>query len=206
MVPKIALACGILAPLLFVATDLLAGLQSPAYNFIRTSISELSAFGAPTRAYVLPLLITQSLLLATFGVGIWLQAEQNISLRVIAALLVADAAVSLVAVSLFPMHSGVRPSPQSVTVILGATEVVLVFVAMGFGAAAFTNWFRIYSIGNLVVFGVLTVFGLVVQGGGRVGLQERVIAYAFQLWILLLAILLLTAEAALGRGSESAVS
>src|SRR3974377_1572563 len=78
MVPKIALACGILAPLLFVATDFLAGLQPPADNFIRTSISELSAFGAPTRAYVLPLLITQSLLLATFGVGIWLQAEQNI--------------------------------------------------------------------------------------------------------------------------------
>jgi hypothetical protein len=44
---KILLGCGILASLLKVGTDLLAGLTTKGYSFVLHSISNLSALGAP---------------------------------------------------------------------------------------------------------------------------------------------------------------
>lgn len=208
MLPKLALICGILAPLLFVFTDVVAGTSWKGYSFVWKSISELSAIGAPTRPFAAPLFIAQSLLLVAFGLGVWGQAGQNTPLRVIAGFLVGNGIVSLAATSLFPMRVGVVASALSVGVILGAAGVIFLLVAVGFGAAAFTNWFRFYSIGTLLTFAVLTIFGLVAQnpGHGRVGLQERVMSYGFLLWIGLLTVVLLSAGIGTGRGAESAVN
>jgi formate/nitrite transporter FocA (FNT family) len=63
---------------------------------------------------------------------------------------------------------------------------------------AFHNWFRWYSIGTLLTFGLLTVFGLVAQTA-RVGLQERTMIYGCLLWVALLAIVLLGAETGTAR-------
>ena len=45
---KALLACGILASLTYVVTDIIASLRYPGYNFIDQTISELFAIGVPT--------------------------------------------------------------------------------------------------------------------------------------------------------------
>ena len=202
MLSKLLLACGLLAALLFVGTDLVAGAQWKGYSFISKSINELSAIGAPTRPYAAPLFMAQSLMLAAFGLGVWGQAGHNTSLRVTASLLVANAIVGLAASAFFPMQAGIRPSPASAGVILGAAEVIFLVVAIGFGAAAFTNWFRFYSIATLLAFAALTVVGVAAQAEPRIGLQERVMSYGILLWVGLPAVLLLTTEAAATHNSE----
>lgn len=204
MLSRLLLACGVLAALLFVGADLVAGAQWKGYNFISKSISELSAIGAPTRAYAAPLFMTQSLVLVAFGLGVWGQAGHSTPLRVIASLLVANGIVGLTATAFFPMQAGIRPSPASVGVILGAAGVIFLVVAIGFGAAAFTNWFRVYSIATLLVFAVLTIVGVAAQSEPRIGLQERVMSYGMLLWVGLLALVLLTTETAAAHSSESA--
>jgi Protein of unknown function (DUF998) len=45
------LACGLAAPVLFLATDVLAIARAAGYSPMRQSISELAAVGAPTRPF-----------------------------------------------------------------------------------------------------------------------------------------------------------
>ena len=80
-------------------------------------------------------------------------------------------------------------------------SVLFLLLAVGFGAVLLGRWFRWYSIGTivtLVVFGVLSG-----QQGGQieanlptpwVGLEQRINAYAFMLWMAVLATGLLRAR------------
>jgi hypothetical protein len=47
---KALLACGIVAPLVYLASDVIAGMRWKGYSFRDQTISELNAIGAPTRA------------------------------------------------------------------------------------------------------------------------------------------------------------
>ena len=67
------LFCGILSPLLYLATDRLAGRLLNGYSFASQSMSELSAAGSPTRSLVLSLNLVAALLMIAFGVGGWIR-------------------------------------------------------------------------------------------------------------------------------------
>ena len=54
-VRKVLLICGILSSLLWITGDILASIQYEGYSFISQTISELSAIGAPTRSFLIPL-------------------------------------------------------------------------------------------------------------------------------------------------------
>lgn len=78
---------------------------------------------------------------------------------------------------------------------------ILLLLAVGFGAVLLGRRFRWYSIGTIVIIVVFVV--LAGQQGGRaeanlptpwIGLEERVSAYAFMLWVAVLALGLLRAR------------
>ena len=71
---KVLLICGIVAPLLFVSTDILAGTLYPGYSFTDQAVSELFAIKAPTSDLVVPLFTVYSVLLGAFAFGIWMSA------------------------------------------------------------------------------------------------------------------------------------
>jgi hypothetical protein len=196
------LICGIIAPLLFIVTDIAAGTLWKGYSFISQSISELSAFGAPTRPMVVALNLIYYVLLGTFGIGVWRAAGQNRLLLVIAALLEGTIVFNLAA-EFFPLNSAELMSSysNSMNVILKGTSVMLFLLAVGFGAAAFRNWFRFYSAGTLLAFLILTILGIYVfpyigfpQPVSRVGAQERVMVFGFLVWAAVLANVLLRSE------------
>ena len=70
MVQKILLSCGILAPLIYLGTDWLAGKLLKGYSFIAQSMSELSAAGSPTRSRVVWLTLLAGAVMIAFGVGV----------------------------------------------------------------------------------------------------------------------------------------
>jgi hypothetical protein len=200
---KVLLICGILASLIWVGTDILSGMQWEGYSFISQSISELSAIGAPTRPLVFPLSLTYDVLMIVFGLGVWGLAGQKHALRVTAGLLIGNAAISLVVVAFLPMHLGeaMSTSANIMNVILGAIGMLFFLLAIVFGAAAYRNWFRFYSIGTLLAYLVLTIFGLLVapqiaagQPTSLVGVQERTMVYIYLLWVIVLALVLLRAR------------
>jgi len=69
-VRKVLLMCGIISSLLWISTDIIAAIQYDGYSYINQSISELSANGAPTRAFLTTTGIIYELLLFAFGLGV----------------------------------------------------------------------------------------------------------------------------------------
>jgi hypothetical membrane protein len=62
---KALLICGILSPVLYAISDVLAGLQWEDYSFRDQTISELGAIGAPSRPlFAVLLLIVYGLMVA----------------------------------------------------------------------------------------------------------------------------------------------
>jgi hypothetical membrane protein len=102
IVLKVLLTCGILAPLLYASTDILAGALYAGYSFTSQAISELFAIGAPTSHLVVPLFTVYDVLLVAFALGVWVSAGRNRALRVIALMVVGNAANGLVLWNFFP--------------------------------------------------------------------------------------------------------
>ena len=83
-------------------------------------------------------------------------------------------------------------------VVLGGVSVLLMFLAIGFGATAFGRRFRRYSIVSVVVllaFGALTFLEAPRLETNLptpwIGLWERINISVFLLWVVVLAIVLL---------------
>jgi len=201
---QILLGCGILSSLLYAATDISGGLLYPGYSFASQTISELAAKGAPSEPFVAPLFLVYDVLALAFGIGVFLEAAgRSRALRITGALLIGHAVVGFVgaaAPSFFEMDQRGAGSLASDAphIVLMAVIVLLLLLAIGFGAFTLGRRFRIYSFATLltiVLFGALTARFAASIGAGqptpRVGIIERIDVYAPLLWIAVLAVALL---------------
>jgi len=210
MLQKVLLSCGILAPLIYLGTDWLAGRILKGYSFAAQSISELSAAGSPTRSLVVSLTLVASVLMIAFGIGVWQAASQVLLPRVVGGLVIGNAAAGFVATLFFPTRFGERPIFGSPGVIIMFFSIVFLVLAMIMGAVAFSGWLRILSIAIPVTYVLLTVLRFATASASSageavslVGAQERTMTYSFLLWVMALAIHLLLLSS---RGVDSASS
>src|SRR5688572_4781162 len=154
------LLCGILSSLLYVAMNVLVAMRWKDYSSISQTVSELSAVGAPTRSLWVALGIAYTLLVTAFGLGLRVSAGRNRPLQIVGRLMVAYGVIGLVW-PFAPMH--LRGAEASLTdtmhIVLAMVTVLLMLLAIGYGAAALGRRFRLYSIATvaiLAVFGVLS--------------------------------------------------
>jgi hypothetical protein len=190
------LICGILAAIIYIGTDLLAGKLWHSYNFMYQSRSDLAAISSPVKQIVLPLDVIYYILVIAFGLGIWRSAGGLIP-RIIAGMLIGHAVIGLAGI-FFPKHPSetVKSFANNMNAIFGAVSLFLILLAILFGAIAYRNWLQFYSIGILLVFIILTIFGLYIAPRisskpyiTPVGLQERVMIFGCLLWVVMLAII-----------------
>jgi hypothetical protein len=143
-----------------------------------------------------------TLLVTAFGVAVWKSAGGNSGVRIVGGLIQAYASLGL----LWPfaaMHqrevlaAGGATWSDTGHVVLGGVTVFLMFLAIGFGAAAFGTRFRLYSIVTIVV--LLLFGGLTFLEAPRlqmnlptpwIGLWERINISVFLLWVAMLAAVL----------------
>lgn len=211
MLRRSLLACGILASLLYVATDIIAAVRYPAYHsFTARVVSELMATGAPTESLVDPLFLLYGAAMIAFGVGVWMSGA-GMRMRVTGSLLIAYAATGVLGPTVAEMNVRGSGGPASADVIhIALTGVIVLFIlaTVTVGATLRGRAFRVYSHATLVVmvaFGIVTSFAMRgVETGAPtpwVGLAERVNIGAFLLWVAVLAIALLRAPTTPARVS-----
>ena len=207
---EVLLVCGILSSLFYIAMSVFVPMLYAGYSSVSRTVSELSAIGAPTRRLWVLLGLAYSLLVTAFGWGVWRSARSNRPLRVAGGLMVAYGVINL-AWPLAPMH--LRGAGFTLTdalhIVFTMVTVVLMLLAMRFGAEAFGKRFRFYSITTMVV---LVLFGaLTAREGHRisanlptpwVGVWERINIGVFLLWVVVLAITLLRARDAAAARSD----
>lgn len=191
------LSCGILSSLYYVAMNVIVPLQWPGYDAAAQVVSELSAIGAPTRSLWVALGTVWTVLVAAFGVGVWLRAGDDRSLRVAAAALIIS---SMVGLYWPPMHlrGEQRTLTDTLHIVWSAATLLLMLVTITFGAAALGRSFRHFSLGIVVTF---VVFGVLTFHDGQrlaanlptpwIGVWERINIGAYMLWVIVFAIALL---------------
>jgi hypothetical protein len=206
MLRKALLLCGVLSSVLYIAMNVFVPMQWEGYGYASRTVSELSAIGAPTRSLWVPLGVAYTLLVAAFGWGVRASAGRNRSLRVAGGLLMVYGVIGL---AWPPMHlrevlaAGGGTLTDTMHIVFAMVTVLLMLLAMGFGAAAFESRFRLYSIATMVILavcGALTVPDAPnIQANlptPWVGVWERINIGVFLLWIVVLGITLLRAHGA----------
>lgn len=199
MVPKVLLVCGIVSSLLYVATTILGAVVWEGYSSTSQSISELSAIDAPSRPLVVPLMLTYSVLVIAFGLGVWGSAGQKRALRVVGGLLVGSGVIDLTAPFFSMQLRGEGTlATDTMHLVLTAVTVFFILLTIGFGATGFGKRFLLYSIGTILI---LLVFGALAgqdapQAAANLptpwmGVTERINIYGSMLWRAVLAIALL---------------
>jgi len=199
---RILLICGILSSLLYVGTDIVAGMLYVGYSFTSQAISELSAIGAPTRPLWIDMTFMYSPLLIAFGVGVWKVADRGHFLSITGILLVVWGFLGFVWL-FFPMHmrGAIGSNTDTMHLVLSAVTVILMMLFIGLGSGAGGRWFRLYSF--LTIIAILVFGALVGMQAPQVaaqlptpwmGIMERVSVYSPMLWVVVLAIVLLREE------------
>ena len=204
MTRRFFLYCGVAASLLYIAMNIFIPPLYKGYNWITQIVSELSALDAPTRQLWFPLGIVYTLLVAAFGWGILRSADGKRALRAVGILMILHGVFGL---TWSPMHqreilaAGGGTFSDTWHIVMSVITVLLMFLSIGFGAAAFGKGFRIYSIVTILVF---IVFGILTFSEAPnvdknlptpfIGLWERINIAAFMIWLLVFSIILLRSE------------
>ena len=192
---RILLAAGIAAVVLYGIGDLVSGLLYEGYRFADQAISELSAFGSPVRPLMMSMILIHGALIIAFGVGVWLSADRR-SLRLAGISMIAAGLIGLPTHTIFAMSSRWMEFAFNDTMHITLSMVFSLFVitAIVSSAVAYPGLFRVYAIATAVV---VTGFGIasgVAMGGVEqdqtawAGAFERINAYAYFVWIVVLAV------------------
>ncbi len=195
---------GIFGPLIFLINDIVGGIVTPNYNYIVQPVSDLTQVGS---SYLLGsvLLFIAAIMALIFGIGIISHYKFNINK------LIFIGGLSLIIVALFNSLTGTifpqDPRDGSVATFAGTMHLALVgivvlltFIALiliGIGFYRQRKWksFRNFSLFFLVIMlifgGILTPY-IISNNIELLGLVERVVAYVFQIWSVILAYKLIT--------------
>jgi hypothetical protein len=203
---KVLLGCGIVAPLLYVATTILGALRWEGYSSTAQTVSELFAIDAPSRPLVVALFLAYSALVIALGVGVWGAARGQRALRVVGGLLIVNEARGILGTLFAPIRlRGVAgTSTDTWHMLITIVNVLCILLIIGFGATAFGTRFRRYSIGTILL---LVVFGTLAGLDGPrlaanlptpwMGVTERINIFGYLLWVAVLAVALLRAQEAI---------
>ena len=199
---KVLLMAGIAAVVVYNAGDVLSGLLYDGYSFRNQAISELSAFGSPVRPLMATVIVIHGAVLLAFGIGILRVAEQR-SLRWVGWLLVAGFFVvglwnhTFWAMSARDLETGFN---DTMHIALTGVFSLLVVAMMVLSAVAYRGRFRLYSLLTVLVmsvFGIASVFamrGLEQNDTPWAGGFERINAYAYFAWLVVLAVAVMRRE------------
>ena len=201
MARKILLTCGILAMLWYIVVNIIIPPLYPGYEIRSQTVSELSAIDAPTQALWFWLCLPYTPLFIAFGFGIWLSANGNRKLQIVAATIIFDAILGL----FWPpmnrrevLAAGGGTISDTLHLVWAFIHLALMLLMIGFGAAAFDRSFRLFSatiVLIFIVFGILTTMESDELAANLptpyLGIWERINMAAYMLWVVVFAIKLL---------------
>jgi len=209
--PRALLTAGIVAPLLYAAADLVAGMRWESYSFRDQTISELGAYGAPSKPLFTLLLIVVYGLMVAFGVGVWRASGGSRRLKIAGALLIGLGVLALTVGQFAAMRP--RGTAQGLAgtmhLAVGMAAMVMTFSAMGMAGAALGGRFRIYTFVTIAL--ALGLGGWALSEAPRIeeglatpwiGVKERIFWYGYQFWFIVLALTLLRRPIAVARSRD----
>lgn len=207
----------VLAPLpavaVYVAGDVLSSLLYGGYSYRDQWISELTAFGSPVRPLMVTVILVHGLLLLAFSAGLLEVARGRNALWWIGAIGVAGfVVVGIPTHTFWAMNSrGMQPGfNDTMHATLSLVFSASVAATMILSAVAYRGWFRFYALVSLAVvafFGAAS--GIAIRGIDQdntpwAGGFERINAYTYFAWLVVLAVMVDRHELARPRAPHRA--
>lgn len=201
MLRKILVICGLIAPVLYIATAIVGAACRPDdYSHIVNAISELISNGAPNKAILDIVFNIYNALLLAFAIGAYsaLKNMPRIS-RISMGILIGIQILSF-SWGFFPMDPLGAEATFAGTMhnILGgvvALATIIMPLLMGLGVRRLDGFkhYAVYSLISSAIIFVSGLTGVILAGQGfhLFGLFERITIGSYEIWILVTALRLL---------------
>ena len=193
---QILAICGILSPIVYTVMWILGGILQPDYNHIQDDISSLFAVSAPNKGLMQSFIITSSVLLFVFYIGLH-EGINNGGGSIVGPILFLTSSVLGILVALFfPLDAGgeiitLRGKMHLILVVGSGLLTIAGMVALWFRLQLVEGWnaFATYSLISAIVSLILVVIsGIFIKSKYR-GLLERLGVYPFQLYYFVLSMM-----------------
>jgi len=190
------------AGILYLIGDIVGGIITPNYNYIRNAVSELIQAGADNRVLLSSFLFLHALMIVLFSIGVLVHYPYKKSKSVyIGGILLLGVGIShALSSSIFPQDpvGAEMTFPGVMHLILVGITVLSIFAIMpllGLGLYRVIKWksYRAFTFLCLAVIIISGISSPIVIGAGIevMGLTERITGYTFYLWMFVLAYLMI---------------
>lgn len=193
---------GIIGPIVFLLNDIIGSIITHGFNPIRNAVSELTQAGSENAILLSTLFFIAASMLVVFAIGIVIHYNFALSkLMFLGGIFIMLLGIfSALSGTIFPMDPFDTEAtfPGTMHIVLTGLNIVLIILAIpmiGIGLYREKKWksFRLYSIITVLIMatcgGATSV--LMMNDIELLGLFERITIYAYQLWIVILAVLLM---------------
>ena len=193
---QILAICGMLSPIIYTAMWIIVGSLDSDYNHFRDDISSLFAVGAPNRRLAQSFVITESVLLFVFFIGLHEGITDGGGSLFGPVVLLISSILGILIALFFPLDEG-----GEFTTYKGKMHIALVVIM---GLLAITGmvalWIRLQSVptwSGFAVFSlisaILSLIGVVISSifaaGKYRGIIERIMVTPFQLFYFILSLM-----------------
>ncbi len=193
---QILAICGMISPIVYTAMWILCGSLDSDYSHIRDDISSLFAVGAPNRRLSQSLVITESVLMFVFFIGLH-DGINDGGGSIIGPILFLTSSILLILVALFfPLDEGgelitLRGKMHLVLVVASGILTIAGMVALWFRLQLVAVWsaFAIYSLISAIVSLILVIISGFFATSNYMGLLERVMVTPYQLYYIVLSLM-----------------
>jgi len=193
---------GLISVATFLLADIVGGIITPNYDYVKNAVSELFQSGAEQRLPLSLILFFHAFMSILFAIGIIKEHPyKNYKFINIGGILLFFVGLSnVLSSSIFPQDpiGAEMTFPGQIHLILVGITVLLTFILVpiiGQGFYKYNNWsgFRIFTFicyPIIIIAGFLSPYAIA-NNIEIIGLTERIVSYTFYIWILVLAIRLL---------------
>ncbi len=193
---QILAICGMLSPIIYTAMWVIIGSFQSDYNHIRDDISSLFAVGAPNRRLAQSFVITESVLLFIFFIGLhWGINDGGGSVLGPIFLLISSILGVLVAF-FFPLDEGgefttYKGKMHIALVVLMGIFAIAGMVALWLRLQSLSAWssFAIFSLISAIISLIGVIISSIFASGKYRGIIERIMVTPYQLFYFILSLM-----------------
>ncbi len=193
---QILAICGMLSPIVYTVMWILGGILQPDYSHIRDDISSLFAVSAPNKGLMQSFIITSSVLLFVFYIGLHEGINDGGGSIVGPVLFLTSSVLGILVALFFPLDAGgeiitLRGKMHLILVVGSGLLTIAGMVALWFRLQSVEEWsaFATYSLISAIVALILVIIsGIFIKSRYR-GLLERLGVTPYQLYYFVLSLM-----------------
>jgi hypothetical protein len=193
---QILAICGMLSPIVYTAMWIYCGSLDPEYSHIRTDISALFAMGAPNRRLAKSFIITSSVLLFVFYIGLHWGINDGGGSIIGPILFIISSILGVLVAFFFPLDEGgeIKTYRGKMHIALVVASGILTIAGMVFlwlRLQSVPAWsaFAIYSLISAIVSFILIIISGIFATGNYRGLLERIGVTPYQLYYFVISLM-----------------